>query len=107
MSETFGIIAKLVGLNQVMISDHGYEAIVADNISVREIVSGITEGAVVEDYPDFQKGRCVPVLQKHSAGKPIHVVWGIPKGASSPAILVTAYRPDPKKWSKDYMRRQK
>ena len=107
MNKTFEVIVKLVGLNQVIISDHGYDAIVADNISVREIVSGITEGAVVEDYPDFQKGPCVLVLQKDSRGKPIHVVWGIPKGASSPAILVTAYRPDPKKWSKDYMRREK
>lgn len=27
--------------------------------------------------------------------RPNHVVWGIPIGKSSPAVIVTAYRPDP------------
>ena len=39
--------------------------------------------------------------------QPIHVVWGIPKGHSSPAVLITAYRPDPEIWEDDYLRRRK
>jgi hypothetical protein len=34
------------------------------------------------------------------------VVWAIPKGHSEPAIVVTAYRPDPKRWSSDYRERK-
>ena len=35
----------------------------------------------------------------------IHVLWGIPAGSDSPAVIVTAYRPDPVLWTEDYLRR--
>jgi hypothetical protein len=38
--------------------------------------------------------------------KPVHVIWGIPKGKDSPAVLVTAYRPDPERWSDDFLGRR-
>ena len=47
------------------------------------------------------------VLQKNENNEPIHVVWGIPKNANSPAGLVTAYKPDSEYWSKDFKQRLK
>jgi hypothetical protein len=77
-----------------------------DSLAVREIISSVSDAVVVEDYPVYPKGRCVLVLQQDETGKPIHVVWGIPKGGHSPAVLITAYRPDPAIWSADFLRRK-
>ena len=73
---------------------------------MNDIMSGVSRGEVIEEYPESPKGPCVLVCQKDLNNNPIHVVYGIPRGASSPAVLVTAYRPDPKRWSDDFLRRK-
>ena len=105
MSQTFERIRDLVAREEVRISEHGYEELTRDGILVAEVVAGTTSGEVVEDYPNFPKGPCVLVLQRDAVG-PIHVVWGIPRNRVSPAVVVTAYRPDPEKWSTDFRRRR-
>ena len=106
MSDTLRKIVALVRRGEVRISDHGYDEMVQDGVSAREVIAGVESAALVEDYPDYPKGPCVLVLQRGQAGQPIHVVWGIPKGKASPAVLVTAYRPDPGRWTTDFMRKR-
>lgn len=106
-SKTFEQVIRLIERGDVKVSDHGYDELTADALSARDAVVSVREGTVAEDYPDYPKGPCVLVLQEDRQGKPIHVVWGIPKGKSSPAVLVTAYRPDPARWEPDLLRRKK
>jgi hypothetical protein len=105
--ETFKKIIELIEKGEVIISNHGYDELAEEGLMVKEIMASVMDGKVVEDYPNYLKGPCVLVLQKDREGNPIHVVWGIPKNASSPAILVTAYKPDPSIWMDDFMERRK
>lgn len=107
MSETLRLVKRLVEDGDLQISAHGYDELAADDILVTDVVRGVADGIVVEDYPDYHKGPCVLVLQHDQDGRPIHVLWGIPKNVSSPAVVVTGYRPDPAKWSNDFQRRKR
>jgi hypothetical protein len=106
MSETFDKVCALVERGEVRVSDHGYDEMSDEDILARDVLAGVSEGIVVEDYPAYAKGPCVLVLQRDLDWRPIHVVWGIPKGLSSPAVVVTAYRPNPDLWSEDFTRRK-
>jgi len=80
MSKILAQVRELVDNGEVRISLHGYEELGADGIRVRDVVEGLLEAVVVEDYPEYHKGPSVLVLERDSSGQPIHVVWGIPVG---------------------------
>ncbi|MFH1117864.1 MAG: DUF4258 domain-containing protein [Pseudomonadota bacterium] len=107
MQGTFRQVLRLIEHGHVNISDHGYDELGADGIFATDVLNTVADAIVVEDYPDYPKGPCVLVLQRDGQGKPVHVLWGIPRDKVSPAVLVTAYRPDPKRWSRDFLRRQR
>ena len=104
-SEIFVLILELIKQNDILISSHGYDELADDNILVGDILSSVEDAIVLEEYPEFGKGPCVLLLQTDRADKVIHTVWGIPKDKESPAVLITAYKPDPDKWSDDFKRR--
>lgn len=107
MSEFLEKVRTLIHAGDVRISEHGYDELAEDGLTAREVLGGIEDAVVVEEYPDYPKGPCVLLLQKDRSGAPIHVVWGVPKRHDRPVVLVTAYRPDPQRWSHSFTRRRK
>jgi len=104
---TFETIQQLVKNQDIRISDHGYDELANDGLTAREVVSGAKDAVLLEDYPDYKKGPSILVLQKATNGEVIHVVWGIPQGHKKPVVLVTAYKPNPKRWNKAFTERLK
>ena len=107
MSGTLEQIRALAARGELRVSAHGYEELAADQLLVREVIAGLASAVIVEDYPDFPKGPCVLVLEQDHTGQPVHAVWGIARGQTSPAVLVTAYRPDPAKWDETWLKRRR
>ena len=105
MSETLVRVQSLVAMGDNIVSRHGFRELANDDISADDVIAGVMAADLVEDYPDSRKEPSVAALQSDRAG-PIHVMWGIPKATGRPAILVTAYRPDPRRWSADFMQRR-
>jgi hypothetical protein len=48
----------------------------------------------------------VLVLSFGSDGRPLHAVWGLEKGSTEPAVLITTYRPELARWQADYRTRK-
>mgnify|MGYP000984596267 CR=1 FL=1 len=105
MSETLHRVQSLVRSGDYLVSRHGFRELAADGILVEEVLAGIGSAITIEDYPNSRKEPSVLVLQYDRNGQPIHVMWGVPKQAGRPAVLVTAYRPAPERWSPDFTRR--
>ncbi len=106
MSEFVEKVRALILAGDVRISEHGYDELAEDGLTAREVLGSALDAVIVEEYPSYPKGPCVLFLQKDRAGAPVHVVWGIPKGHDKPVVLVTAYRPDPRRWDKSFTRRR-
>ena len=107
MTRTHEAIAALVTKGAVHVSDHAFEEMRKDDIFSADLIDGFANAKVVEDYPDANRGPSVLVYITDRDGRPLHAVWGVPKRRPDIAVLITAYRPDQKTWTNDYLKRLK
>jgi hypothetical protein len=72
-------------------------------ISPAEVRSVVSQGEIIEDYPQDPRGHSCLVLGFGDANRPVHVVCS-PKDEY--LAIITAYLPDPAQWSDDFGRRR-
>jgi Domain of unknown function (DUF4258) len=99
------LIRTLIDAGKSRTSEHGFRELREDDILLSELVESIGSAKVVEEYPNYHKGPCILLLHNVPDGRPVHALWGTTKDQPNMATLITAYRPDPGKWSKDFMKR--
>jgi hypothetical protein len=86
------------------ITDHADEEAEEDQLSFDEIYHSVLYGEIIEDYPNHQPyPRCL-IYGENFATEPIHSVWDYDQETDT-AILITVYRPDPKRWINGKIRR--
>jgi Domain of unknown function (DUF4258) len=105
LSATLDRIRALVAAGEVRVSQHAVQELDADAILLDDVLAGMANAVPVEDYAGASKGPSVLALQRDRDGKALHVVWGLARGTAGPTVLVTAYRPDPRRWSADFLTR--
>jgi len=106
LSATFEKVKALVSAGKCRVSDHGLKEMRDDGIDLSDVIAGLPQAVVVEDYPNFAKGPCVLCLELDRDGKPLHILWGVALKTSDVATIITAYRPDPARWSADFLTRR-
>ena len=60
--DLFERVSALISSGDIMVSEHGYDELADDDPTVREIIAGLDEARVVEEYPEYPKGPCVLLL---------------------------------------------
>lgn len=80
MSGLWQQFVALIADGDIRVSEHGYDALTDDGLTMDELLGGVGNAVVVEEYPDYPKGPAVLVLQRAADGGAIHAVRGVPRG---------------------------
>jgi hypothetical protein len=104
---TFLAICALIAERKVRVSAHAFARCSKRGILTTEVIAGAAQGLPIENYPDYHVGPAVLVLKFDGLQLPVHALWGLEKGTTEPAVLVTAYRPDLDEWNPDFRTRRR
>ncbi|MFW6082073.1 MAG: DUF4258 domain-containing protein [Desulfosalsimonas sp.] len=74
MSNFLMQLQNLIDTGDVQISEHGYDVLAEDELTARELLAGVKNAIIIEEYPDYSKGPCVLTLQQDRSERPVHVV---------------------------------
>ena len=99
-------VQALVAAGRVRPSRHGRTRRDQRGIDDSDLVHGIVDATVVEEYQDPGEQPAVLLLQRDSTGTPLHVVWGF-HADSGDALVITAYYPGLDRWEPDLVTRRR
>lgn len=97
------LLRSLYEHDRVFLTQHVIERCKQRGIRPKQIRLAITNGEIIEDYPDdFPMPSCL-ILGYPTPGLPLHVVIG---SNGETAKVITAYYPDRDKWEIDMKTRK-
>jgi hypothetical protein len=92
-------IVRLCKQRKIRWTNHILVRLFQRNISIDDVVTVLSNGEIIEQYPaDYPFPSCL-VSGSTTAGKYLHVVCG---SDGAELWLITTYFPDPAEWSEDY-----
>mgnify|MGYP000919023425 CR=1 FL=1 len=90
-------IIEAIQSNCVRIPEHADEEAFADDLPYDEIVESVLSGEIIGYYPSDKPYPSCLVFGRTGSGSPIHSVWAYNE-ENGWVVLITVYRPDPKRW---------
>lgn len=95
-------LRKLNCLENIRITMHAAKRLEQRGISIDDIISGISTGEIIEEYPsDYPYPSCL--ILGSAQNKAIHIVASTD---TENIWLITAYRPDANSWESDFKTRK-
>jgi hypothetical protein len=89
-------IREKISRDQFELSKHAADRALLRDIEMREVREAISNGGVIEDYPDDKYGPSCLILGWTQTGRPLHIQCSYP---SRPLVkVITLYEPDPSLW---------
>jgi len=90
-------IIDAIRSHRIRITNHADEEAQADHLSFDEIFVSVFQGQIIETYPDDKPFPSCLIYGDTFGGEPIHSVWDFNQ-QNQWAVLITVYRPDPRRW---------
>ncbi len=99
-------IRRLIRSGKYEFSKHAERERQADQITVTEFEEALTQGEIIEEYPDDPRGPSYLALG-FAGRRPIHAVCAV-KADPDEILIITVYDPSkrPAKWMEDYRSRK-
>ena len=97
-------IIESIKAKRLRVTDHADEEAYNDRISIREALETISTGEIIELYPHDKLYPSCLIFSRLESGDPIHTVWAFNR-ATNASVLITTYRPDPRRWIDGKIRR--
>ena len=89
--------------NNVRVTQHAQQEMVAEQISLDEVLEAISQGTILEDYAQHRRGACCLMYGHTRTGRAIHIVCTT---AQPTLVVITVYEPRLPKWITPTQRRQ-
>lgn len=99
-------IIEAIRAGRVRITDHADEEAEADQLTFDEVYFSVFHGEIIEDYPNDKPYASCLIYGQTFSDDPVHSVWAYNE-VNQWAVLITVYRPDPKRWINWRERRKK
>ena len=91
-----------IQIGEYRFSDHAIKRMIQRSIERYEVEESVSNGEVIEDYPEDKYSPSCLIYGKTKAGRDLHVQVSFPPKV----FVITAYEPDPEEWIDCRIRRQ-
>jgi hypothetical protein len=99
-------LSSAIRSERFRITDHAYEETLSDSLTFEEVITSVIHGEIIEHYPTDKPYPSCLIFGENYRREPVHSVWAYNK-ENLWAVLITVYRPDPKRWIEWKTRRKR